>query len=83
VLCGKLFDFKYKIPISYGGVDLYPMKTYIPVNDSGYFEIKVPEGTYKFSCKIVGYCNFESKKIKAKSNNRYYFYIYLDKFVQP
>lgn len=82
VLCGKLFDFKYKTPVSYGGVELYPVKIFIPVNDSGYFEDKVPAGTYKLSCKIVGYSNFESKEIKVKGNSRYSFDIYLGKFVQ-
>ena len=80
IISGRIFDLKSKTPLSYSSFSIKDFKTGCQVNDSGYFEIKIKRGVYKFSFSCVGNTNLITKQIKVDSNNVYYFNAYLDSY---
>ena len=80
IIDGLIYDLKTKKPLANARFEVKDYKIGRIVNDSGFFEIKVKSGSYKFNFAFIGNTDVTTKLIRIESKRKYHFIAFLESY---
>jgi hypothetical protein len=81
VITGRILDIKSNNPLPYSRLEIAELKRTYFADDSGYFNIKLKPGLYRFMFACVGNMTVNTKNVKIEARKKYVLNAYLDSFV--